>query len=461
MKINKIKKNVYEIPVEEGMNVPGIVYASEKLLNKIKEDNSLEQVKNVAKLPGILNASIVMPDAHQGYGFSIGGVAAFDLDKGIISPGGVGFDINCGVRVLKTNLKKKDVEMNRKLVERLYEKIPSGVGRGSRFKIKGREFGEMVEKGVEFLVEKGYGSKKDLKNIEENGCIKGADFSKVSKRAFQRGVGQIGTLGAGNHFVDVQVVEEIFDSKIAKEFGLSKDQVVVMIHTGSRGFGHQVASDYISKMEKEFGFENLPDRQLINAPIKSSLGKDYFSAMACAANYGFCNRHVISHWVKEVFEEFFSGRKDKVKIDVLYDVAHNIAKIEEHIVNGKKKKVCLHRKGATRSFEGQPVLIPGSMGTSSYVLVGGKKSMELSFGSTAHGAGRVLSRSKAIKNIDGAKIKKDLEKKNILVRAGSDKSIAEESPEVYKDSSEVVDVVDDLGISKKVARLKPLLVVMG
>lgn len=457
MKLKKIEKKIYEIPKEGKMLVPGRIYASEKLLEKIKEDQSLGQIKNVAMLPGIVNASLAMPDAHMGYGFSIGGVAAFDLKKGIISPGGVGFDINCGVRLLKTNLKKEDLEGNKKILEEIYSSVPSGVGRGSSFKIKGSEFGRLLEKGVEFLVEKGIGSKKDLKNIEEGGCIKGADYNKVSKKAMQRGIGQLGTLGAGNHFLEVQYVEEIFNREVAKRFGLSEDQVVIMIHTGSRGFGHQVASDYIKKMEEEYGFENLPDRQLINAPIESSLGKDYFSAMACAANFGFCNRHIISDSIKKVFLKNFP----KARIDILYDVAHNIAKIEEHIVDGKKKKVCVHRKGATRSFEGQPVLIPGSMGTSSYVLVGTKKAEELTFGSTAHGAGRVMSRFKALKEIKSSDVKKNLEKENILVKSGSEKGLIEESPGVYKDVSEVVNVVDSIGISKKVAKLKPLLVVKG
>lgn len=457
MNLNKIEKNVYEIPKEGKMLVPGRIYASENILEKIKEDQSIEQIKNVAMLPGIVNASFAMPDAHMGYGFSIGGVAAFDLDKGIISPGGVGFDINCGVRLLKTNLKKKDLEGNGKILEEINSSVPSGVGRGSSFKIKGSEFGELLKKGVGFLVEKGIGSKNDLENIEEKGCIKGADPDKVSRKAIQRGIGQLGTLGAGNHFLEVQYIQEIFDENVAKKFGLSKEQVVIMIHTGSRGFGHQVASDYIKKMEEEYGFEDLPDRQLINAPIKSSLGRDYFSAMACAANFGFCNRHLISENIKNVFLKNFP----KVKIDVLYDVAHNIAKIEEHIVNGKKKKVCVHRKGATRSFEGQPVLIPGSMGTASYILVGTKKAEELTFGSTAHGAGRVMSRFKALKEIKSSDVKKNLEKENILVKSGSEKGLIEESPGVYKDVSEVVNVVDSLEISKKVAKLKPLLVVKG
>jgi tRNA-splicing ligase RtcB (3'-phosphate/5'-hydroxy nucleic acid ligase) len=457
VKLKKINNLTWEIERQGIMKADVRIFASEKLLENIKKDDTLKQAMNMTELSGVLNPVIVLSDAHQGYGACIGGVSAMDLEKGVISPGQIGFDINCGIRLLKTNLEKKDLEGNKKLLDEIYSKIPSGLGRGSGFKLKLKEFNELIEKGVSYLVEKGYGSKKDLENIEENGFISGANSEKVSKRAKQRGIGQLGTLGAGNHFVDVQVVEEIFDKEFAKEFGLYENQVVVMIHTGSRGFGHQVASDYIKLMESEFGYENLPDRQLINAPIKSSLGKDYFSAMACAANFGFCNRHLIAYWIKEVFLKNFPD----VKIETLYDVAHNIAKIEEHLVEGKKKKVCVHRKGATRSFDGQPVLIPGSMGTSSYVLVGTKKAEELSFGSTAHGSGRVMSRMKAMKNIDIEKLKKDLKEKNILIRASSNKSLKQESPEVYKNSSDVVEVVDKLGISKKVAKLKPLLVVMG
>jgi tRNA-splicing ligase RtcB (3'-phosphate/5'-hydroxy nucleic acid ligase) len=457
VKLKKINNLTWEIERQGIMKADVRIFASEKLLENIKKDDTLKQAMNMTELSGVLNPVIVLSDAHQGYGACIGGVSAMDLEKGVISPGQIGFDINCGIRLLKTNLEKKDLEGNKKLLDEIYSKIPSGLGRGSGFKLKLKEFNELIEKGVSYLVEKGYGSKKDLENIEENGFISGANSEKVSKRAKQRGIGQLGTLGAGNHFVDVQVVEEIFDKEFAKEFGLYENQVVVMIHTGSRGFGHQVASDYIKLMESEFGYENLPDRQLINAPIKSSLGKDYFSAMACAANFGFCNRHLIAYWIKEVFLKNFPD----VKIETLYDVAHNIAKIEEHLVEGKKKKVCVHRKGATRSFDGQPVLIPGSMGTSSYVLVGTKKAEELSFGSTAHGSGRVMSRMKAMKNIDIEKLKKDLKEKNILIRASSNKSLKQESPEVYKNSSDVVEVVDELGISKKVAKLKPLLVVMG
>jgi len=471
MKIKKISENVYEIPKEGKMLVPGIIYASEKLLESIKQDKSLEQVKNVAHLPGIIRASIALADAHQGYGFPIGGVAAFDLDKGIISPGGVGYDINCSVRLLKTNLTKKDILKKQKIVvEQLYRKIPSGVGRGSKFQITKDEFKKILQGGAQYMVKKGYGIKEDYLHTEEEGCMKEANPEKVSERAISRGIGQLGTLGAGNHFLEVQYVDEIFDEKTANILGLKKDQVTIMVHCGSRGFGHQVASDYIKKMENEYGFKDLPDRELINAPVKSQLGKDYMGAMAAAVNFAFANKQLITHWVREEMKYIFPN----VKVDTIYDVCHNIAKFEEHTIDGKKKIVCVHRKGATRSFGpgrkeipetyrkiGQPVLIPGSMGTASYLLIGTKKSEELTFGSCVHGAGRVKSRSSALKTLRGEEIKKELGKKEIEIKAGSWKSLAEEAPEAYKDIEEVVRVVDELGISKKVARLKPMAVVKG
>lgn len=471
MEIKKVSENIYEIPREGKMLVPTRIFASEPILEDIKKDKTLEQAKNVACLPGILNASIVLADAHQGYGFSIGGVAGFDIDKGIVSPGGVGYDINCSVRLLKTNLTKKDVLSKQKeIVNALHKKIPSGVGRGSPFNISKKELDKLLVGGAQYLVEKGFGTKEDYLHMEEEGKLPGANPQKVSERAKKRGIGQVGTLGAGNHFLEVQFVDDIFEKSVAEKFGLKKDQVVIMIHCGSRGLGHQIASDYIKAMEKEYGFKDLPDRELINAPIKSKLGEDYLAAMACAANFAFANKQMITHWTREVFKSFFP----KSKIYVLYDVCHNIAKIEEHVIDGKKQKVCVHRKGATRSFGprrvevpktyrnvGQPVIIPGSMGTASYVLVGTKKAEELTFGSTVHGAGRVKSRRKAIQDYKGEKIKTDLSKIGIEVKSDSYKSLAEEAPGAYKDIDEVVNVVDKLGISKKVAGLKPLVVVKG
>jgi len=471
MKLKKISENIYEIPKTGKMNVPGRIFASEKILDAIKQDKTLEQVQNVAQLPGILKASIALADAHQGYGFSIGGVVAFDLDKGVISPGGVGYDIDCSVRLLKTNLTKKDILKNQKKnLEGIYRKIPSGVGRGSKFQLTKKELDKVLIGGAQYLVERGYGVKEDYLHLEEEGKLPGADPSKVSDRAMKRGIGQLGTLGAGNHFLEVQFVDEIYDEKIAKVFGLKKDQVTIMIHCGSRGLGHQIASDYIKKMEDKYGFKNLPDRELINAPIKSQLGQDYIAAHNCAANFAFANKQLITHWIREEMKYLFP----KSKIDVIYEVCHNIAKFEEHFVDGKKQKVCVHRKGATRSFGsgrkeipeiyrkiGQPVIIPGSMGTASYLLIGTKKAEELTFGSTVHGAGRISSRSKASKNFKGEEVQKNLQKKGIEVKSGSWKSLAEEAPEVYKDIDEVVKVVDELGISKKIVRLKPLAVIKG
>jgi len=378
---------------------------------------------------------------------------------------------NCSVRLLKTNLTKKDIlEKQKKVVDALYRKIPSGVGRGSKYNISRSELNKLLEGGAKYFVDKGFGEKEDYLHMEEEGCLKDADASKVSDRAIKRGIGQLGTLGAGNHFLEVQFVDEIFDEKVAKVLGIKKGQITIMIHCGSRGLGHQVASDYIKLMEDEYCFANLPDRELINAPIKSKLGKDYYAAMCCAANFAFANKQLITHWIREELKDIFP----KIKIDVVYDICHNIAKFEEHIIDGKNKEVCIHRKGATRAFGpgrkeipedyrkiGQPVLIPGSMGTASYLLIGTKKAEELTFGSTVHGAGRISSRSKAMRELKGEDIKEELREKGIEVQAGSWKSLAEEAPEAYKDIDEVVKVVDDLGISKKVAKMKPMAVIKG
>ncbi len=469
--LTKSSENIYEIAKEKGMNVPARIFASETLLENIKKDKTIEQIKNVAHLPGIINYAIALSDCHMGYGFPIGGVAAFDLDKGVISPGGVGYDINCSVRLLKTNLTKKQVlDKQKQLTDILYKKIPSGVGRGSPFNLPLKELNILLEKGARYIVERGFGNKEDYLNTEENGEMKQADSSKVSDRAKKRGVGQLGTLGAGNHFLEVQYVDEIFDEKVAKTLGITKGQVTIMIHCGSRGLGHQIASDYIKEMEDKYGFDKLPDRELINAPIKSQLGKDYYKAMCCAANFAFANKQLITHWIRQELTKVFPNGN----IEVVYDVCHNIAKFETHKINGKNKEVLVCRKGATRAFGpgrkeipekyrkiGQPVIIPGSMGTSSYLLIGTKKAEELTFGSTVHGAGRVSSRSAALKEISGEKIKQQLNKQGIEVQAGSMQSLAEEAPQVYKDIEEVVRVVDELGISKKVARLKPLIVIKG
>ncbi len=469
--IHKNSEFIHEIE-DKNMKVPAYVFASPILFENMKKDKTIEQIKNVAKMPGVVGAVYAMPDSHQGYGFPIGGVAAFDLDNGIVSPGGVGYDINCGVRLLTSDISKEEFMKKRKeIMKSLAKNIPSGVGTRSELWIKQKELDVVLNTGVAWAVEKGFATKQDVENIESNGFIAGADASKLSQKAKGRGLNQIGSLGAGNHFVEVQYVEEIFDSKTAKTFDIkNKGNITVLIHSGSRGLGHQVASDYIQAMEEKYGFKNLPDRELACAPIKSELGKNYLSAMACAANFGFVNRQLLAYRVREVFSKFFP--KDELKL--VYDVAHNIAKIETHIVNGKKMKVCVHRKGATRSFgsgnkeipkkyikTGQPIFIPGSMGTHSYVLAGTKEAERLTFGSTAHGAGRLLSRSSAVKTITPEHLKKEMDEQDVVLEVGSLKGAVEEAPEAYKDVNEVVRVSDELGIGKIVARLKPLGVVKG
>lgn len=471
MTLKQISKNEYEISKCGKMLVPAKIFVNEELVKSIEKDKTLKQIKNVAMLPGIIKNALAMPDAHEGYGFPIGGVAAFDLKKGIISPGGVGYDINCGVRILSTDISSEIFEKKKKeILEEIKNTIPSGLGKGNENKISDEELNQVLIKGARWAVEKGFGEKEDLENCEENGEIKNANPEEISQRAKARGKPQLGTLGSGNHFLEILKVDEIFDNRIAKIFGLENDKIVIMIHCGSRGLGHQVASDYIQLMEKEFGIKNLPDRELVNAPINSELGKKYFSAMNCAINFAFANRQIIMHKIRKIIKRNFP----KSKTELLYDVCHNIAKIEEHIIDNKKKEVCIHRKGATRAFGpgrkeipkkyrdfGQPVIIPGSMGTASYVLIGTKKAEEISFGSTAHGAGRLLSRSKAIRELDGEKIKIKLSEKGITVEAGSMKALSEEAPEAYKDIEEVIKVSDELGIAKKIARLIPIGVIKG
>jgi tRNA-splicing ligase RtcB len=471
MEIKKIKENIYEIPKQGKMQVPVIILASENLIEKMKQDKTLEQAKNISMLPGIVKSAIVLPDAHQGYGFPIGGVAAFDLKKGIISPGGVGYDINCGVRLLKVNLTKAEFMKKREQVlNELYKNIPSGVGKGGELKISENEMNEILEKGTEWALKKGFAIKDDIEKIEDKGNLKNADSQKVSQKAKARGKNQLGTIGSGNHFLEVQFIDEVFDEKSAKVFGLKKEGITILIHTGSRGLGHQTASDYIHKMEEEFGINNLPDRELIYAPLTSQLAKDYIQAMNASANFAFVNRQIITHNTRRSFEKYFPN----CKIELVYDVTHNIAKFEPFKINGKNIELCVHRKGATRAFGrgrkeipevyrkiGQPVLIPGSMGTASYVLLGTKRAEEFSFASTVHGAGRLLSRTKAKEETTESQLRKELEKEDVKIKAGSIKGMLEEAPKAYKDIEEVVRVVDELGISKKVARLKPLMVIKG
>jgi len=464
IELKKINDYMWEIPKTGKMNVPAVIFASEKLLEDMKKDKTLEQVRNVAMLPGIVEKAIALSDSHQGYGFPIGGVAAFDLDSGVISPGGVGYDIDCSIRLLSTNIKVSEFMQKRKeVLHSIFRSVPSGVGRGSDFNINYKELDKVLEGGAEWALNKGYGTKEDIEHLEDNGKLIPCNASDVSSRAKKRGIGQLGTLGSGNHFLEIQKIDKIFDEAAAEKFGLDKDSICIMIHCGSRGLGHQVASDYIKLMEDAYPeqIKSLPDRELINAPIKSELGKKYLSAMNCAANFAFANKQIITHRIRENLKHYF---KD-VEVKTVYEVCHNIAKIEEHEVeiNGKKikKKLCVHRKGATRAFENLPVIIPGSMGTASYLLIGTKQAEELSFGSTCHGAGRVESRTKARKELTSEQVKKELEEKDIIVEAGSQKGLVEEAPEVYKDIDEVVRVSNEAGIGKLVARLVPLAVMKG
>lgn len=470
-------KYVIDVGVVPNMNVPGIIYASEKMISKILMDKSPIQVANVATLPGILKASMAMPDIHWGYGFPIGGVAAFDVDKGVISPGGVGYDINCGVRLLRTNFKKEEIQNKvEELLNKLFSNIPSGVGSSGKLRLTFNDLDNVMIKGVKWAVENGYGRPEDIETIEENGCMKGADPHVVSSRAKERGVPQLGTLGAGNHFLEIQVVEEVYNEQIAKILGLFKGQITVLIHTGSRGLGHQVASDYIEVMlnaARKYGI-SLIDKQLAAAPFTSPEAKRYFSAMIGAANYAWVNRQLITHWTRESFKDVLKKPDREMGLEIIYDVAHNIAKVEEHIVDGKKVKVVVHRKGATRAFPpnhneipakyksiGQPVLVPGDMGRYSFVLVGTNKAMSETFGSTCHGAGRVMSRSQALREEQANAIVDSLNKKGIKIRAESKKTIVEESPEAYKDVQDVVDVLQEEGISTKIAKLRPIAVMKG
>jgi tRNA-splicing ligase RtcB (3'-phosphate/5'-hydroxy nucleic acid ligase) len=475
--INKINDHMYEIPKTGNMKVPVWVFANEALMKKMQEDNCISQGVNVAtNLPGIYKASIMMPDAHQGYGFSVGGVAAIDAEHGCISPGGIGFDINCGVRLLATHLTVEDVEPKiKELLDSLFKNVPSGVGSESFIKLTDKELDEVLSEGAQWAVKKGYGTQNDLDLCEENGKMPQADASKVTKKAKARGREQLGTLGSGNHFLEVQFIGEIFDKKAAETFGITKEgQIVIMIHCGSRGLGHQVCSDYLRMIEDAYPeiAQSLPEKDLMYAPSGSKLAIDYLGAMAASANFAWANRHIIAHQVRKSFNQVFGTPSEDIKL--VYDVAHNIAKVEEHNIDGMMRKVYVHRKGATRSLPagdkriplayqnvGQPVLIPGSMGTSSYVLVGTKDALGTTFGSTAHGAGRTMSRTAAIKQFKGEVIKKQLESKRIYIKAASWKGISEEAPDVYKDVDAVVKVSHDAGIGNLVARLKPLGVVKG
>ena len=476
--VRKLSENEWEIPVGHipNMRVPGRLFVSQNLLEGI-EPGTIDQIANVATLPGIQKYSMAMPDAHLGYGFAIGGVAAFDVDEGIISPGGVGFDINCGVRLIRTNLQKEEVVPNiKKLTDELFHNVPAGVGSKSRIRASDQELDSAFLEGARWAVEAGYGVEADTEHCEANGYMEGADPSQVSTKARNRGKPQLGTLGSGNHFLEVQYVDKIYDPEIASTFGLEEGQVTVMIHCGSRGAGHQICTDHLKELSqavKNYKIE-IPDKQLACAPAQSREAQNYFKAMLCAANYAWANRQIITHWTRETFEKVFDRDADDLSMNLLYDVAHNVAKLEKHVVDGRKKEVYVHRKGATRAFPpghpevpavyrdvGQPVLIPGSMGTPSFILCGSENSMNISFGSACHGAGRVMSRAHAKKEFRGQSIKENLEARGITVRATHPSVIAEEAPDVYKSSSEVVNVVHELGIARKVARVLPLGVTKG
>ncbi len=479
VRVERAGPYTWRIPqdAKPGMRVPGIVYADEGLMAQIQRDQSLEQVANAAALPGIVRASFAMPDIHQGYGLPVGGVVATDVRDGVVSPGGVGYDINCGVRLLRTALTREAIQPRlESLVDVLYAAIPAGVGSKGRVKLSPRDEQGLTQKGARWAVEQGYGEAEDLSRIESYGQIEGADPDAVSKRAYERGRGQLGTLGSGNHFLEIQSVEAVYDQTIADALGLFPNQITVMIHTGSRGFGHQICTDALQVMERVMRkYEiQLPDRQLACAPLDSPEAQEYLGAMRAAANFAFANRQCLAHWTREVFMRVLGLSPSALGMALVYDVAHNIAKEEEHEVDGRKRRLLVHRKGATRAFPaghpelletyraiGQPVLIPGDMGRCSYVLVGCEGSMRETFGSTCHGAGRVMSRTAAVKAARGRSIQQELRAKGIIARATGRDALEEEMSDAYKDVTNVVEVVHQAGLSKKVVKLKPLGVIKG
>lgn len=477
--LNPIHDYLWEIPLQGGMRVPGRIYTSRRMIEKyLENDESVKQVVNVAHLPGIQKYSLAMPDIHWGYGFPIGGVAATDLDEGVISPGGVGYDINCGIRLISTNLSWRQIEKRlQKLVENLFHNIPTGIGSsGAIQKLSDKEIKNILRKGAGWAIENGFGNAEDLQFTEENGCLSQANPEAVSRRAIERGQDQAGTLGSGNHFLEVQLVDEIYDEKVATVFGLHPGNITLSIHTGSRGLGYQICDDYLKLLVKsipKYGI-SLPDRQLACAPLASAEGKNYLGAMAAAANFAWNNRQIIMVLAKKCFQQTLQISENDLNFKLVYDVCHNIAKIEEHEIDGKKKKLCVHRKGATRAFAphnpqipvkylevGQPVLIPGDMGRYSFVAVGTAEAMIETFGSTCHGAGRVQSRHQALKTGRGKDLIGELKKKGIVIRAKGMRTIAEEMPYAYKDVADVVEVMHNAGISRKVARLRPLGVIKG
>jgi tRNA-splicing ligase RtcB len=475
----QLNEHLFEVPAafRKDMRVPARFYSDAELLKSVISDNSLLQLINTATLPGVVKYALAMPDIHQGYGFPIGGVVATALPDGIISPGGVGYDINCGVRLLATHLNHEEIRpFVDDLATVLYTNCPSGVGKGGSIKLKPREIDQVMSLGARWAVKNGFGSETDLERTEESGCLEGADPAKVSPRAKDRGQKQVGTLGAGNHFIELDIVDNVLDPGVAQRIGLFEGQIAVQIHCGSRGLGHQVCGDYVKRFQKmisRFGL-NLPDRELVCAPLSSSEGQDYLAAMKAAANYAFANRQVLAFHIRRSFEQVLAGKVSNHHIFQIYDIAHNMAKIESHQIDGKNVQLCVHRKGATRAFGpgspelppayrdiGQPVLVPGSMGTASWVLVGTRESMTQTFGSTCHGAGRTMSRKKARKTIRGLTLREELEGRGILIRAGSMSGLAEEAPTAYKDVDRVVEVVHTAGIAQKVAKLRPIAVIKG
>jgi len=477
MELNRIDDYRWEIPVEQGMRVPGLIYASAAMIDSIRNENAAQQVANVAWLPGVVGSSMAMPDIHWGYGFPIGGVAAMDAEEGVISPGGVGYDINCGVRLVATGLGFEEIKDRvRQMVSGLFRDVPCGVGKGGDLVLKAKELVKVVRNGAAWMVSHGYGSEEDLEHCEEGGRLDGADPSVISDRAYTRGRDQLGTLGSGNHFLELQEVEEIFDEEAAQVFGLSQGQFVILIHSGSRGFGFQVCEDSLNAMNRQIDRLDveLPDRQLACAYIKSATGRRYIASMAAAANYGWANRQLLMHRAVNSVLHTLKMSPSTLKPRLVYDVAHNIAKLETHEYEGRQRRVWVHRKGATRAFGpgrpevpaayrsvGQPVLVPGDMGTASYVLVGTERAMKESFGSSCHGAGRVLSRKKAIKRGKGRSIAGELEREGIFVMARGRHTLLEEMPEAYKDVNEVSEVVHRAGLARKVARMRPAGVVKG
>jgi len=477
--LRRLSDTEWEIPrsYRKDMQASVRLFVTQRQLEAVSGDLSLEQAVNAATLPGVVSPVVVMPDMHQGYGFPIGGVAATRYPNGVISPGAIGYDINCGVRLLGSQIPlDQAVSHLSGLADALNSRCPSGVGTGGTYPLKEPELDQVCRLGAGWAFKKGLASEEDIRRTEENGCLDGADPSKVSQRAKKRGLGQLGTLGAGNHFIEVDVVDQVYDSEAADRMGLQPGMLVLQIHCGSRGFGHQICTDYVQEFQgavHRYGIR-LPDRELVCAPLNSPEGQNYLGAMRAAANYAFCNRQLLAHAARQAFEEALAGRTKRWQLHQVYDIAHNMGKIETHMIDGKKVKVCVHRKGATRAFGpgsleipdafrsiGQPVLVPGSMGTASWVLVGTEASMQRSWGSSCHGAGRVMSRSQAKREIRGDRLRAELEKKGIHLRAGSLPGLAEEAPRAYKDVDEVVETVSRAGIARKVARLHPLVVIKG